>query len=156
MAPPRFVAPSVIPAGLPIRSTSAEPAGTGSPAESDVRSGGGQPDGISGGVGTNLGELSLPAISATAPNVVPPRLLVGPEPEYPEGPRRLREQGLVVLQAFIGTDGRVENIVLLRGAFPALDGAAIRAISRWRYSPATLNGRAVRVYLSVTVRFALH
>jgi protein TonB len=87
---------------------------------------------------------------------VRPQLVFGPQPEFPEVSRRLREQGLVILQAIIGTDGRVENLEFLRHASPALDEAATRAISRWRYRPATLNGRAVRVYLAVTVQFALH
>ena len=36
------------------------------------------------------------------------------------------------------------------------DAAAVHAVEQWRYRPATLNRRAVRVALSVTVRFSLH
>jgi hypothetical protein len=32
----------------------------------------------------------------------------------------------------------------------------MEAIARWRYRPATLNGRAVSVYLTVTVTYNLH
>jgi hypothetical protein len=33
---------------------------------------------------------------------------------------------------------------------------SILLVRRWKYRPATLNGRAVRVRLSVTVSFRLH
>jgi outer membrane biosynthesis protein TonB len=32
----------------------------------------------------------------------------------------------------------------------------MEAISRWQYQPATLDGRPVRVYLTVTVTFRLN
>ena len=38
----------------------------------------------------------------------------------------------------------------------AIDASAVRAVQQWKYKPATLNGRAVRVYLTVTVTFRLN
>ena len=35
------------------------------------------------------------------------------------------------------------------------DNAAMRAVQQWKYKPATFNGRAVPVYLTVTVTFTL-
>ena len=45
---------------------------------------------------------------------------------------------------------------VLKSVNPLLDASAVRAVQQWRYRPATLNGRAVRVYLTVTVTFNLH
>ena len=150
------VVPAVIPSTVP---TVVAPESAAAPGIESSSAGeeAGRPDGAGGGTGTvpATGPEGV-AIDATAPEVVRPQLLFGPQPDYPEASRHLREQGFVVLQAIIGTDGRIQSATILRGVSPALDDAALRAISRWRYSPATLNRRAIRVYLTVTVRFALH
>jgi periplasmic protein TonB len=65
-------------------------------------------------------------------------------------------QGTVVLKAIITTTGSVEEIQVLKPVHPRLDAAADRAVRQWRYKPATLNTRAVRVFLSVSVAFTLH
>jgi protein TonB len=62
---------------------------------------------------------------------------------------------MVILEAVITTSGDVQQIHVLRSVNPLLDEAAVRAVRAWRYRPATLNGRAVPVYLTVTVRFGI-
>ena len=78
-------------------------------------------------------------------------------PRYPELARRSGVAGSVILQAVIQTDGTVGSVVVLR-EMPGRVGfkeAAIEAISRWRYRPGLLDGRAVAVYLTITVDFTL-
>jgi protein TonB len=77
------------------------------------------------------------------------------QPPYPEAARKARMQGVVILEAIITKQGTVESVRVLRGINPLLDNAAIRAVQQWRYQPATFNGRAVPVYLTVTVNFRL-
>lgn len=89
-------------------------------------------------------------------DVRPPQLLERVEPDYPESERKARKEGIVILEAIITTAGFVDDVRVLKSVDPVLDGSAGRAVARWRYRPATLNGRAVRVYLTVTVRFSLH
>jgi len=43
-----------------------------------------------------------------------------------------------------------------RSAGTLLDDAAAHALRQWIYRPATLNGRSVRVLLTVTVNFRVH
>ena len=62
---------------------------------------------------------------------------------------------MVILEAVITAGGAVDDVRILRSANPLLDAAAERAVRQWRYKPATLNGRAVSVYLTVTVTFGL-
>jgi protein TonB len=81
--------------------------------------------------------------------------LFQPRPPYPESARRLHEQGIVILQAIVATDGSVENLAVAKGAFPLLDESALETVKTWKYRPATLNGRAVKVFLTVTVNFQL-
>ena len=84
-----------------------------------------------------------------------PVLLQRVEPDYPEVARKARIESVVILQAIIGPTGAIEDLRLVKSLFPALDESALAAVRRWRYRPATLNGRAVRVLLSVTVDFRL-
>jgi protein TonB len=78
------------------------------------------------------------------------------EPEYPESMRRLHKEGVVILEAVITASGEVDDVRILKSEGAVLDRAASDAVRRWRYRPATLNGRAVSVYLRVTVTFGLH
>ena len=51
-----------------------------------------------------------------------------------------RVQGVVILEAVVDPNGRVENVTVLR-SIPLLDRAAIEAVRQWRYSPLLLNGQ---------------
>jgi protein TonB len=63
-------------------------------------------------------------------------------------------QGPVVLQCVITTEGKVSEVVVVRG-HPLLDEAAVAAVRAWRYRPTLLNGEPVSVILTVTVTFSL-
>ncbi len=85
-----------------------------------------------------------------------PRLVLRVEPAYPDAARIARIQGPVVLEAIITTEGRVEELRVLTSPSALLSESALSAVGRWRYLPATLNRRPVRVFLTVTVEFKLH
>ncbi|MGC2182546.1 MAG: TonB family protein [Terriglobales bacterium] len=75
-------------------------------------------------------------------------------PTYPEQAVKARLQGPVVLQAWIGRDGTIQDLKLVRGSF-LLGQAAYRAVKQWRYQPYLVNGRAVEAETFVTVDFRL-
>lgn len=85
--------------------------------------------------------------------VAAPELLRRVDPQYPEAARKAGIEGVVILDAVIAASGQVEEVRVLRSAGKLLDDAAAQALRRWTYRPATLNGRAVRVLLTVTVSF---
>lgn len=98
--------------------------------------------------------------AAPAP-VLPPRADAGqisnPAPAYPSLSRRLREEGLVVLEILIRADGSVGEIKLKASSgFKRLDEAAINAVKRWRYQPATQGGIAIDFWYEQPVEFNLH
>ena len=114
--------------------------------------------GTPGGTGEIPGAAGLGSSEDPIPiggDVRAPVLVHRVEPDYPEMARKARLEGTSILQAVIGTNGEVENLKVLAPSHSALDASALDAVSRWRYRPATLNGRLVRVYLTVTVRFRL-
>jgi protein TonB len=116
----------------------------------------GRPDGRDGGVGDVTGrpgpEDSEPKIIRTG--IDPPVLLFRVEPEYPEMARNARVQGVVILEAVLGTDGRVESVKTLKSS-PLLDAAARKAVQQWVYKPARQLGKPVKVYITIRVEFHL-
>lgn len=83
-----------------------------------------------------------------------PALIERIEPDYPLLAVRAQVQGVVILEAVVDRQGRVEDVRVLR-SIPLLDPAAIAAVWQWRYSPLFLNGKPERFVLTVTVSFSL-
>lgn len=80
------------------------------------------------------------------------RLVHKVEPPYPLIARQKHIQGTVMLEAIIGKDGRIRDLKPLCGA-PELVQSSLSAIRQWRYSPYLLEGNAVEVETTITVRF---
>ncbi|MBK9063452.1 MAG: energy transducer TonB [Acidobacteria bacterium] len=94
-------------------------------------------------------------LDATAPGVSPPVAIETIAPPYPELARRARIEGVVVLDAVIGADGAVREVRVAQGVSPLLDPAAVEAVRRWRYRPASVGARPVAVLLKVVLTFSL-
>jgi protein TonB len=75
-------------------------------------------------------------------------------PEYPEMARHAFVQGVVVIEALIGPDGRVNQAKVLRSV-PLLDRPALEAVKQWVYTPTLINGVPVPIVMTVTVTFNL-
>ena len=127
------------------------------PGNSSGPPGPGIPDGsgigIPGGEGPDGGPPP-PVVIVQGGNVRPPRLIERVEPIYPPLARQAGIEGDVLLEALLGTDGRVEQVRVVGGR-PLLATSAQAAVEQWRYEPTTLNGRPVAVLLRVTVQFRL-
>ena len=65
-----------------------------------------------------------------------------------------RVEGVVIIEATIDVNGRVQDAKILR-SIPLLDTAALEAVRRWQYTPTLLNGVPVPVIITVTVNFKL-
>ncbi|MDH3404894.1 MAG: energy transducer TonB [Acidobacteriota bacterium] len=87
--------------------------------------------------------------------VARPLKVSGPRPQYTEIARKARIEGVVIVQAIIDETGDVTNVKVLKPLPMGLDQAAVDAISQWKFEPATLNGKPVAVYYSLTVNFRL-
>lgn len=89
-------------------------------------------------------------------NIKPPLKVKDVRPIYPASMREAGLTGVVPLQAIIGLDGTVSSVrVLSAQIHPDLAMAAIDAVRQWRFTPTLLNGEAVEVVMTVSVRFDL-
>jgi periplasmic protein TonB len=75
-------------------------------------------------------------------------------PVYPTMAQQAHVEGIVIIEAIIGIDGRVKEARVLRSK-PLLDQAALDAVRQWVFTPTTLNGVPVPVIMTVTVNFML-
>lgn len=95
-----------------------------------------------------------PRIPRAGIGVREPKKIVHVAPIYPRIARDAKIEGVVVLEAVIDTDGRIDRLRVLRST-PLLDEAAIAAVKEWRYIPTQLNGVPVPVLMTITVNFQL-
>lgn len=100
-------------------------------------------------------EVAPPEVLRVGSRIARPRQLHAPHPVYPELAQRAGVQGTVILEVQLDERGRVSEVTVLRGQRFGLTEAAVAAVSRWRYEPAHLGGRAVPVLMTVTINFEL-
>lgn len=89
----------------------------------------------------------------------PPTVLGTPRLVYPEMARIASIEGKVFVRVLIGEDGRAMKADILKRT-PAdctmFDKEAVRIAMESKYSPGKQNGKRVRVYMTIPVRFTLH
>ena len=87
---------------------------------------------------------------------VDPRYRDALQPPYPRERERLQQEGRVRVRITIGTDGRVTAIEQLSASQEDFWRVTERqARSRWRFRPATVDGRPVVSTMVMTVTFRL-
>jgi len=128
----------------------------------------GAPGGVEGGIpggAVGAGPVTAPEPPAPSPSAQAGPLRVGGNvkaplktkdvrPVYPTFAARARVQGVVIIEAVIGTDGRVKDAHVLR-SIPILDQAALDAVRQWEYTPTLFDGAPHAVVMVVTVTFQL-
>jgi TonB family protein len=93
-----------------------------------------------------------PASTTVGGDVKPARLLSSVPPVYPPIAQSQHVAGDVRIDALIDANGRVSSMRVLSGP-PLLHQPAMDALRQWKYQPATLNGTAVPMHLTVTIQF---
>ena len=88
-------------------------------------------------------------------DVKAPSRVYDPRPQYTEIARKARIQGIVIVQATIDKEGNVTDAKVLKGLPMGLDQEALNAVRKWKFEPATLNGKPVAVYYNLTINFTL-
>lgn len=79
-----------------------------------------------------------------------------PTPVYPRASIRQKEQGTVVLQARVTTEGQAVDIRVIESpGFSRLEKAAIRAMEKAHFTPAQRNGIAIEATVTKAFHFKL-
>jgi periplasmic protein TonB len=86
--------------------------------------------------------------------IKPPVKIKNVTPVYPPQARNARVQGVVIVEATVGADGRVSATKVLRPIL-LLNDEAIRVVKGQEYKPTIVNGVAVPVIITVPVIFKL-
>jgi protein TonB len=88
---------------------------------------------------------------------VPPRVEMQSPPEYPEVARSLKLEDVVVVSVLVSETGSVSDARVLRHSskWRGFDDAAVAAVRRWRFAPASDGGRHVACWYNVGVSFRL-
>jgi TonB family protein len=82
-----------------------------------------------------------------------PRATYQPGPAYDEEDRKKKVSGTVVLSMIVTKEGRTADIKVTKSLTPGLDAQSIKAVSQWRFDPATKDGEPVAVRLAVETSF---
>jgi protein TonB len=84
-----------------------------------------------------------------------PKPVYMPNPEYSDKGRKKKINGAVAVTMIVTADGTVRDVKVSKGLEESLDRQAIAAVSKWRFEPATKDGKPVAVHLDVEVDFRL-
>jgi periplasmic protein TonB len=115
---------------------------------------------VSGGATAAATEVVAPpvlAVRTAVPLRVGARLVAYAPPPYPPSARDRGLEGAVRLDVDVDADGAVGEIrVTVSSGAASLDDAAVAAVRRWRFAPATIDGAAVPSTVTLPpIRFRL-
>lgn len=82
-------------------------------------------------------------------------LLSVPHPAYPAAALKAGIEGTVYLQARIGSDGRVQEIMPVGGGIPLLNGAALEAARKASFRPFLGEEEPKAVWVRIPMHFAI-
>jgi protein TonB len=108
------------------------------------------------GTGTGDGSAINPRVEPvrTGPRFVTPDWAL--KPPYPDAKLRLEEEASLRLRLTIDSNGRVVGVEPVGKVDPVFFEAARRhLLAKWRYKPATEDGRAIASTTVITLRFQL-
>lgn len=104
---------------------------------------------VPAGSGTTASSSQADSLPVAIPDL-------SPAPEYPAEAYRNGESGTVRVRATVDPNGNVAQAQIeLRSSSRALDRAALDAVKRWKFKPATRNGQRVQSDIIVPVEFNL-
>jgi TonB family protein len=100
-------------------------------------------------------DAGAPAADAGALADGPPRVLRFAEAEYPEEEQRAGREASVMLELTVNVEGRAQDVRVVESAGAAFDRAAIEAVQRFEFAPATQGGQRVAATIRYRYRFRL-
>lgn len=140
--------------GDPFGDPNGDPDGVEGGVEDGVPHSTGTERGGSGGGGGDAEPAANEPIRFKA-GMTPPEVVARVQPRYSEAARKAGVQGTVRVEAIIDEQGRVTNLRVVKGLPMGLDQAAADAVRQWRFKPALLGTRPIKIFWTLTVNFQL-
>lgn len=86
----------------------------------------------------------------------PPVPTVWPAAEYSDEARRKKVQGVVLVSVLVTPDGMPTDARVEKGLGYGLDQSALECVSRYRFRPATRDGKPIAARVTIEVSFRLY
>ena len=97
----------------------------------------------------------FPPMAPVPTQITPPRAVRQVPPIYPFVLRRSGIDGEVLVAFVVDAKGKVVNAIALRSNSPDFNQLAVDAVLKWKFKPATVDGRPVRTRVTVPIVFNL-
>jgi periplasmic protein TonB len=130
--------------------------GTGANGGMGTASGGGIGSGSGPGYGPGEGGGYGGGIYKVGGGVLAPELIYAPDPEFSDEARRAKYQGIWVVSLIVDAQGNPQRVQVVRHLGMGLDEKAVEAVRRYKFKPATLQGRPVPVEVNIEVNFRIY
>ena len=92
------------------------------------------------------------ATAGGAPRISEPTKIKDVRPDFPPNMLAAGVSGVVILAATIDKDGHVVDLDVVRST-PGFAEAAIKAVSKWEYTPTLLKGEPIPIVMTTVVTF---
>jgi periplasmic protein TonB len=134
------------------------------PASNGTGVNGGMGTGSGGGIGSGSGTGYGPGegggygggVYKVGGGVTAPELIYDPDPEFSDEARRAKYQGVCVVSLIVDAQGNPQRVQVIRHLGMGLDEKAMEAVRRYKFKPATLQGRPVPVEVNIEVNFRIY
>jgi TonB family protein len=106
--------------------------------------------------GEEMPTFEMEEVKVTDTKVTIPVLVQEVKPQYPMGARKAGIEGISQLKIQVLADGSVGETQLVQSAGDSsLDEAAQKAVKQWKFKPGRSGGKAVPVWMTLSVKFEL-
>ena len=78
-----------------------------------------------------------------------------PPPRYPDSLKREGVSGVVAVTSVIDETGAVSSTTVAKSSHPDFERPAMEAVSKWKFKPAKKDGAAVKVKVTLPLRFSV-
>jgi len=97
-----------------------------------------------------------PVYGTHSHGVTRPRIIHNAFPEYSDLARKKKIQGTVTLALVVTSEGNTDLIEVKQGIGYGLDEKAVEAVHKWKFQPATKDGKPVSMEIAAEVTFHLY
>ena len=83
------------------------------------------------------------------------RIIKYVHPTYPPDALKSKLEGTVIVEVFVGMNGRIKSVRIVRSSSPLFESSALNAVRQWVYSPIIINGEISEVVFNLTINYIL-